>query len=437
MSVGVRLALLGAWGSVVVSNQVAAAEVEGIRMRSGPEATRVVLDLTGPAEHKLFTLSGPDRIVIDLPGTRAASALRMPESKGVVGRVRTGSRGGGELRVVLDLDRRVKPKSFLLPPDGGYGHRLVVDLEPVGAAGPVRRVPAATGSGRDLVIAIDAGHGGKDPGAPGRRGADEKHVVLAVARLLAEELEREPGLKPVLTRNGDYYVGHQERMEIAHRAQADLFVSIHIDSYKDASARGATVYALSTKRASDEVGRRVAERENAADLIGGVSLADKDDVLARVLLDLSQNASISASIAAGRSVIDALGGVTTLRKTDVQQAPFVVLTSPDIPSILIETAYISNPNEEAALNDARHQRSLARALREGIVEYFRENPLPGTYLADNPPSPSTPVRHVIRRGETLSEIAERYRVSLATLRRSNGLSGDVIRIGQVLTIPRT
>lgn len=436
MRFGVRLVLIGVWGGAVMAAQVQATEVQSIRLASGPEATRVVLDLTGPAEHKLFSLSAPNRIVIDLPNTRAAKSLHLPAAAGVVDAVRTGPRAGGELRVVLDIHRSVKPKSFLLPPGDGYGYRLVVDLEAAGGS-VVRRVPAATGNGRNLVIAIDAGHGGKDPGAPGRLGADEKDVVLSIARQLAAEIEREPGMRGVLTRSGDYFVPHRERMAIAHRAQADLFVSVHIDSYKDARATGATVYALSTKRASDEVARRVAERENAAGLLGGVSLADKDDVLARVLLDLSQNAAISASIAVGESVIDAMAGVTALRKSDVQQAPFVVLTSPDIPSILIETAYISNPNEEAALNDPAHQRDLAHAIKEGIVDYFRGNPPPGSYLALNPrAAPATPVRHVIRRGDTLSQIAERYRVSLRSLRRSNHLSGDVIRIGQVLTIPR-
>lgn len=414
-----------------------AARVDAVRVWSGPETTRVVLDLNAPAEHRLFALTNPNRIVVDLPGTSAAARLPMPSARGFVTGVRTGERPGGELRVVLDLSASVKPKSFLLPPEGHYGHRLVIDLQPTADAPVVKRAPTPpTARGRDLVIAIDAGHGGKDPGASGPRGVREKDVVLAVARRLAAQIDREPGMQALLIRDGDYYVSHRERMNRARAKQADLFISIHADAFRDSSAHGATVYALSTKRASDEVAKRLAERENASDLIGGVSLADKDDVLARVLLDLSQSAAISASMAAGDRVIDRLGQVTRLRKQQVQQGPFVVLTSPDIPSILIETAYISNPKEEQALNDSQYQADLAHAVHAGIVDYFRDNPPPGSYVAMNPPAvPRMSTRHVISRGETLSEIAERYRVSLSTLRRTNALRGDTIRIGQVLTIP--
>jgi N-acetylmuramoyl-L-alanine amidase len=314
----------------------------------------------------------------------------------------------------------------------------VIDLTRSGASGAVEkralRIPSERG--RNLVIAIDAGHGGKDPGASGPRGVREKDVVLAVARRLAAEIDHEPGMEALLIRDGDYYVSHRDRMQRARAREADLFISIHADAYRDASAQGATVYALSTKRASDEVARRLAERENASDLIGGVSLADKDDILARVLLDLSQSASISASMAAGDRVIDRLGQVTRLRKHQVQQGPFVVLTSPDIPSILIETAYISNPKEEQALNDSQYQADLARAVHAGVVDYFRANPPPGSYVAMNPPAePSVPTRHVIGRGDTLSGIAERYRVKVSTLRQTNALRNDTIRSGQILTIP--
>jgi len=421
----------------VLATATEAARIDAVRLWSGPEATRVVLDLSSPAEHRLFTLANPDRIVIDLPQTSLASRLRLPEAKGVVANVRTGSRPNGELRVVLDLAAAVKPKSFLLGPDGQYGHRLVVDLAPAGRGGVVKRSPAPSSErGRDLVIAIDAGHGGKDPGASGPRGVREKDVVLAVARRLAAAIDAEPGMRALLVRDGDYFVSHRERMRKAHEHQADLFISIHADAFRDSSARGATVYALSTKRATDEVARRLAERENASDLIGGVTLADKDAVLARVLLDLSQSASISASLAAGDRVIGRMGNVTRMRKARVQQAPFVVLTSPDIPSILIETAYISNPKEEQALNSSTYQTELATAIHAGIIDYFRDNPPPGSYVAMNPPArPRESTRHVISRGETLSEIAERYRVSLSSLRRSNELRGDRIRIGQILTIP--
>ncbi|HEY8522065.1 MAG TPA: N-acetylmuramoyl-L-alanine amidase [Gammaproteobacteria bacterium] len=440
------LALVGAlaiaWGVAE------AATVQNIRLWSGPESTRVVLDLSGPVEHRVFELTDPDRVVIDLP--RSSMARTPPfEPKGYVANLRTGSRPNGELRVVLDLKQAVRPRSFLLPPSDGYGHRLVIDLlPPADPASVTRAAPArAEASVRDLVIAIDAGHGGEDPGAIGRGGAREKDVVLAIARKLADEIRAQPGMRPVMIRDGDYLVSHRRRMQIAREAGADFFISIHADSYRDASAKGVTVYALSEKGATDEAALLVAHRENA-ELRGGVSLADKDQVLARVLVDLSQGAALSASAAAAERLLRRLGAVTTLRKTQVQRAPFLVLKSPDIPSLLIETGYISNPREEALLRDPDHQAKLARAMRAGIVDYFRANPVPGTYFADReePAVPvaartadmraGEPIRHVIARGETLSGIAERYRVTTTSLKRSNRLRSDVIRVGQVLTIPQ-
>ena len=238
-------------------------------------------------------------------------------------------------------------------------------------------------------------------------------MVLGIARSLAAEIEAQPGMRPVLVRDGDYYLPHRERMGRAHQAEADLFVSIHADAFRNARAKGATVYVLSERGATDEAALRLAERENASDLIGGVSLADKDQLLARVLLDLSQSAAISASSSAGDRVIKRLRSVTEIRKSRVQQAPFLVLKSPDIPSLLIETAYISNPKEEAALKTPGYQRSLARAIHDGIVDYFRDNPPPDSYLALNPPPErSAPTRHMISSGETLSEIAQHYKISL-------------------------
>jgi N-acetylmuramoyl-L-alanine amidase len=412
--------------------------VRGVRVSAEPDATRVVFELSAPAEHRVFALADPHRVVIDLSNTAPAN-LELAERRGLVKAVRTGTRPGGELRVVLELTSSAKPKSFLLTPNGSNGHRLVVDLLNGEQAAVVRRPPAPPSSrARDLVIAIDAGHGGQDPGASGRGGGREKDVVLAIARRLAREIDDQAGMRAVLTRDRDHYLSHRKRMEIAHAAQADFFVSIHADAHRDSAAKGATVYVLSEKGASDEAALLLAQRENASDLIGGVSLSDKDQVLAKVLLDLSQSAALSASIAAGQRVINRMGAVTLMRKRQVQQAPFLVLKSPDIPSLLIETAYISNPREEAALRSASHQATLARAIREGIVDYFVANPPPGTYFAAEGARPaSEPVRHVIARGETLSGIAQRYRVSLSTLRRSNRLrDSDQIRIGQVLTIPR-
>ena len=437
-----------------------AAEIRGVRASSGPVSTRVVLDLSEPAGHRMFMLSNPSRVVVDLPGMSTPEGLPLPDARGFLTRVRIGNQPGDVLRVVLDVESNVTPTSFILGPEAPFGHRIVVDLKRSADGVPVRQAPApavevepsrgeptptapavvmraperAPGQGRDLVIAIDAGHGGKDPGAIGPKGAREKDIVLSISNLLAREVDSVPGMRSLLIRDEDFYVAHRDRMAIAHRAEADFFISVHADAARNSRARGATVYALSTKRASDEAARRLAERENASDLIGGVSLSDKDEVLAKVLLDLSQSASIGASLTAGEHIIGALGTVTRIRKTTVQQAPFIVLTSPDIPSLLIETGYISNPGEESVLRASSHQAKLARALRDGIVSYFRSNPPPGTHFAMNP-LPPPPTRHVIARGETLSGIAARYRVSLASLRRANSIRGDMIRTGQVLTIP--
>lgn len=428
--------VVGLLALLLLGRVATAATVNGIRLWSGPEGTRAVFELTGPAEHRVFALTDPDRVVIDLPNTSTASALALPDGRGVVASVRIGPRAGGDLRVVLELNAAAKPKTFLLAPTEQYGHRLVVDLAAVQATPAVRRAVAPVEHGRDVIVAIDAGHGGEDPGASGRSGAEEKDVVLAIARRLAEDINSTPGMRAVLTRSGDYFVPLRKRMELAHQAQADFFMSIHADSYRDRDAKGATVYVLSDRAASDEQSQLLAQRENASDLIGGVSLGDKDQLLARVLIDLSQSAALSASTAAGQRLIRRMSAVTSMRRVQVQQAPFLVLKSPDIPSVLVETAYISNPREESSLRSAGYQSTLAAALRQGIVDYFTANPPQGSYFAAAPSGAASElVRHVIARGETLSTIAERYRVSSASIRRSNSLKTDVVRVGQVLMIP--
>ncbi len=434
-----RLAAVMLLGGSCLASPSWANEVEGVRLWASPESTRVVLDLDRPTVHRIFGLENPSRLVIDLDDSRMSASADIAEARGLVANVRTGNRTGGVLRVVLDLSQPSRADSFVLEPNELYGYRLVVDLTSNSPAPPAvaGRAPQVDASGeRPVIIAIDAGHGGEDPGATGPGGTREKHVVLAIARYLADEVRAQPGMEPVMVRDGDYYVAHRTRTERARQGGADLFISIHADAFRDSRVGGSTVYILSDKGASDEAAKRLAERENASDMIGGVSLADKDDVLASVLLDLSQSAAISASAQVGQSIISRMGSVAKIRKQEVQYAPFLVLKSPDIPSVLIETAYISNPREETALKSSEYQRAMARAIHDGIVDYFRDNPPPGSYLAANPPPRrESAVRHVISRGETLSEIAQRYRVSLASLKRFNRLSGDTILIGQVLTIP--
>jgi len=300
----------------------------------------------------------------------------------------------------------------------------------------VKRASEGYRPGRDIVVAIDPGHGGHDPGAVGRGRTKEKDIALAISRKLASRINAERGMKAILIRNSDVYVDHRKRMDIARRSKADLFISIHADAVDDRRANGATVYALSIKGASDEEARLLAERENASVWVGGVSLEDKDEVLASVLLDLSQNAALSASLEVGSSVISELSSIVRVRRSTVQQAGLIVLKSPDLPSILVETAYISNPNEEKKLRDPNHQARLANAILGGIRHYFYKNPPPDTQIAmDIRRTPERQVRHVIARGDTISELADRYNVTTAAIRAANRLSNDTIRVGQTLSIP--
>jgi N-acetylmuramoyl-L-alanine amidase len=364
-----------------------AVDVRAIRLWAGPDSTRVVVDLSGSAQHSLLQLHNPERVVLDVSGARLAKSARgVPRGAGAVKDVRMSHSPSGNFRLVLDLSRPGRAKSFLSTPNAHYGYRLVVDLE-----GPTARIAAradkpirpkhAPSDARDLIIAVDAGHGGEDPGAIGKNGTREKDVVLAIARELALKINAEPGMKAVLTRGGDYFVPLRDRMRRARAQQADLFVSIHADSIRDRSIDGSSVYILSQRGATDEASRWLAERENASDLIGGVSLDDKDDVLASVLLDLSQSASLNASQVAAERVLHELTLAGEVRKHEVQQARFVVLKSPDIPSMLVETAYISNPQEELRLRTAAHQSKLAAAIHQGVHDYFYANPPMGTRVA--------------------------------------------------------
>ncbi len=360
----------------------AAVEVRAVRLWAGPEGTRVVLDLSGSAQHSLAVLNNPDRVVLDVSGARLGAGARAPNAAGAVKQVRMAKRPSGELRIVLDLSHPIRAKSFLAVPNNHYGYRLVIDLGGAGAVDTPVKVEHARPGARDLIIAIDAGHGGEDPGAIGKNGTREKDVVLAIARALALRIDGEPGMRAVLTRDGDYFVPLRDRMRRARAQQADLFVSIHADSIRDRTIDGSSVYILSPRGATDEASRWLAERENASDLIGGVSLDDKGDVLASVLLDLSQSASLTASQAAAEHVLHHLNQVGEVRKPQVQQARFMVLKSPDIPSMLVETAYISNPQEEKRLRGAAQQAKLAGAIHQGVRAYFYADPPPGTRIAE-------------------------------------------------------
>jgi N-acetylmuramoyl-L-alanine amidase len=359
------------------------AELKDVRLSSSstPDSAQVSLYFSAQTTHKLFTLDKPDRVVIDLSNTREAAGVRVPEGTGPVQSIRFGARPKGALRVVLQLKSSMPVRASWSEGDGGAW--LVVDL---GQAEPatlksVRAMHAPIDTGRDVVVAVDAGHGGQDPGATGRNGTREKDVVLAIAKALAERINSEPGMRAVLTRPNDRFFTLRERIQRARSAKADLFVSVHADSIRNRDVSGASVYVLSERGATDENARWLAERENAADLMGGVSLTDKDNTLASVLLDLSQSANISASMVAAEGVLSALDNVGEVRKPRVQQAGFVVLKSPDIPSMLVETAYISNPAEERRLKTSLHQGKLASAIFNGLRGYFERNPPPGTRFA--------------------------------------------------------
>jgi N-acetylmuramoyl-L-alanine amidase len=369
-----------------------AVDVRAIRLWAGPDNTRVVVDLSGSAQHNLLLLHNPERVVLDVSGAHLAKSVHnAPRATGAVKSVRMSRNPSGNFRLVLDLARPIQARSFLSTPNAHYGYRLVVDLAGAGAGAGVGvganradkpiKAKHAPSDARDLIIAVDAGHGGEDPGAIGKNGTREKDVVLAIARELALKINAEPGMKAILTRGGDYFVPLRDRMRRARAQQADLFVSIHADSIRDRSIDGSSVYILSQRGATDEASRWLAERENASDLIGGVSLDDKDDVLASVLLDLSQSASLSASQVAAERVLHQLTQAGEVRKHEVQQARFMVLKSPDIPSMLVETAYISNPQEEMRLRTPVQQARLAAAIRQGVHDYFYANPPQGTRIA--------------------------------------------------------
>jgi N-acetylmuramoyl-L-alanine amidase len=460
--------------------------VTAMRVWGGPDSTRVVLELSAPVDYRLFQLSKPDRVVLDLDDGAFGKGVGAKSGKGVVKDIRVGH-FQGKARIVLDLERAAHPKSFLLTPAGQYGYRLVVDLgTPSDKPSRIVRTidsDIAHGKPRPVVIAVDAGHGGDDPGARGQGGTREKAVTLGIAKELAKLIDAQPGMHAVLTRKGDYFVPLKKRFQIAREHKADLFVSIHANSCPDyCDARGASVWVLNTHGKQSEAGRWLAKSENASDLIGGVSLDDKSHMLASVLLDLSQGASMHAAHEVGGDVLTALGKIGPLYRDTVQGANFVVLRSPDVPSILVETAFISNRSDERRLDSGKDRERLAEAVLTGVKQYFETTPPPGTWFAaqrnerlhlassaaaevatqgktaagaEAVDPPGTMVAkaakqvvaradeaiqdlHKVARGETLSGIAQRYGVSMSALRSANGgkiQSGGGIQAGQVLLIP--
>jgi N-acetylmuramoyl-L-alanine amidase len=405
-----RWLLLPAAQCLVSHAWASAAQIASARLWPAEEYTRVIFESKSPIEHQMVVLDDPPRVVLDLARIETspeldALATRVQPSDPYIARIRIGHPADGFLRVVLDLKTGVRPQVFSLAPVAEFGHRLVVDLYPLTPVDPLlaflrgegvetggsvpdaaarptspQQPPASKGKAtraapvRRITVAVDPGHGGEDPGAIGRRGTYEKDVVLAIGRRLSKVLTADSRIRVMMTRNDDHYVPLAERVRKARRVQADLFVSIHADAFREPSARGSSVFALSEHGATSAAARWLAQKENAADLIGGVDLGARDPTLARTLLDLSQTAQISDSLKVGQEVLDGIAAHNALHRGIVEQAGFAVLKAPDIPSILVETAFISNPEEEAKLRSSRQQQRFAEAIAQGIDRYFAQSP---------------------------------------------------------------
>jgi N-acetylmuramoyl-L-alanine amidase len=478
-----------------------AAQLQDLKLLAMDGQTQVELSLSEKSSYKVFTLSNPERLVLDLPATSAADSFKLPGANGVISNVRTGQPTPGTLRIVFDLSKSIQTKSHL---EGNSNTRLVLELiDPNAktfqavavntnsdsikiseskvadikaamqdvltseqrlesntdvtelkrnqAAGvksdnkPSSRFPATKtlqsvfgNSQRDLIIAIDAGHGGKDPGASGPSGVKEKNITLATARELAKQINAQPGMKAFLVRDDDTFVVLQDRYMRARKAQADLFVSIHADAALNGQANGSSVFVLSLKGASSQAARWLADKENAADLVGGVSLDAKDKNLAAVLLDLSQSATMRVSDDIAEQVLGSIKEIGRAHKPHVEHANFVVLRSPDVPSMLIETGFITNPGEEKKLSDPAHRERLASAVVSGIRGYFTQQAPPGTWFAaqqERNDDSSGSRQYVVSRGETLRQIATRHGVPMGTILLANNKRNDDVRVGEHLIIP--
>ena len=409
-----KFVLIAGLQLISVAAIAAQAHVSAMKFVTDADGAKMVFDVSDTIAKGVFVLNNPARLVIDLKNTRLNKALPQPETAHpLFAKVRSAARNNTDLRIVVDLKKQFPSKLLKIAEDktsgrvvvgvlAGVNAPLIAEKTPVtlpteaaaveteakaiepetyDAATHLESVAANRDDSKNVVVAIDAGHGGIDSGAHGPKGTQEKKVVFAIAKRLAQMINGQPGMRAVLVRKGDYYIPLRKRMDIARKAKADLFVSIHADAIKDASVKGASVYTLSNTGASSEAARWLADNENAADLVGGVSLDDKDDVLASVLLDLSQSATKEASRSVASKILKYFNAIGRLHKNEVQKANFMVLKSPDIPSILVETAFISNPTEENELRSGVHQEKVASAVFKGIASYFKEYAPAGTRMA--------------------------------------------------------
>lgn len=425
---------------------VLAASVSEVRMWRAPDHTRLVFDLSADVNYDLFTLDNPHRIVIDLENSKLTDNLSGLDYAGTpVKNIRNGVRNGDDLRIVLDLNSETNPSSFKLAPNSELGNRLVVDLYDLDSASnnvseiisPITSVKVD--DKREIIVAISAGHGGEDPGSIGYdRLIKEKNVTLAIARYLRDYFNSVAGYKPIMIRDGDYYVELKRRPQLARENRADLFVAIHADWFRSSRANGATIYALSGERADRENAQRIAQKENSSDLLGGVggdlTIGSLDDDVALTLVSLQMAWSMEQSLLAGTSILESLGSVTRLRRDKVQQASLQVLNSPDIPSLLVETGYLTNPSEAQRLNSSGFQRSIAEAIAQGIMNYFYNTPPDGTLVAWRKENGIIPGTYVVKSGDSLSVIADRFGLTVSDLKSRNDLNTNTILVGQELNL---
>ena len=411
-------------------------KLDGVRVWAAPESTRVVFDLSDAPKFTHFLLTNPYRLVVDLQGTSTPVNLaKLANNSTLVKRVRISKPPSkGTLRLVIDLTKPVKSSLFSLSPTAPYGNRLVVDLDDSGSK-PVVQISQPKTKLRDIIIAIDAGHGGDDPGSVGPSGIYEKQVVLQIGKKIEAKINATPGMKAVMTRSGDYFVNLNKRSEIARNSKADLLISIHADAFTSPQPRGASVWVLSMKRANSEIGRWLEHKEKHSELLGGageiIQNTDNEQYLAMTLLDMSMDRSMAISHNIAGDVLSHLRTVTKLHKYKPESASFAVLKSPDIPSILVETGFISNHKEERLLSQRHHQNNIATAVYKGVLKYFKSSPPANSLMASK-----GSFKHNVRRGESLSVIAHKYQTSIASIKRANGLKSNILKIGQKLVIPR-
>ncbi|MFT6896201.1 MAG: N-acetylmuramoyl-L-alanine amidase [Paraglaciecola sp.] len=435
--------LLGLLLSGLTGMALAKNAIDGVRIWPSPGSTRIVFDLADAPQFSYFSLHKPERLVIDLAATRENfNFAKMAGKSPLIKKLRYSTpKDKDSIRVVIELSKKLDSSLFSLPPTEPYHNRLVIDLEDKTASQfepVVIKHSSNAKSERDIIIVLDAGHGGEDPGSIGRAGSFEKNITLNIAQRMAKLIDAEPGMQAIMTRSGDYYISPNKRPEIARKHKADLLLSVHADAFITPQPSGASVWVLSMRRANSELGRWMEKSERHSELLGGAAEVIQDTAneryLTQALLDMSMDHSLTTSYGLSKRVISQLKGVTKMHKKIPQAASLAVLTAPDIPSILVETGFISNPREEKNLNWADYRQKLAQSIFVAIKQHFKIAPPDGSLWAKQKQFNRT---HKVRSGESLSILAQRYNVRISSLKAANNLNSDIVRIGQVLTIPRT